>query len=518
MVLRKPYAFIIKNFKKIHILLLVLSIYIFFTNSQIMSFVNEFIATNTYNPLIESIRNYISPLNYLVLLVVIGISAILIYVLHYKKKPWKAYLLPFLSYIFIYGVVMSTAGYFNKYGDDSTIVTIRALSQLLQLGSLLQYAIFVLLFIRITGVDLKKFDFVHDEEYLEIKEEDREEFEINVEFDKESVVRFLKKQVRQAKYLYHEHPIIFNTIFAGVFLILMGYGYYYFGILHKTYQEREKFSALSYDIVIEKSYFTDKNYSGDIINSKKDYVAVIVRVKNNGLQRALNISRFHLLNRNHMYSSTNDQNPSFKDLGSIYPTRELKAGEEVKFYLVFEVDKNLSNNNFALYYQDIRNNEALLTRKIKLKPVDLHKTETVTTKKINEPMTLSGIGISKSKIDLTEANILDEASYSIYACTFVNNCSMVHQTVQNPGGKILALSFDAADFDDQDFVDFSMTYGKIIYKDNKEKTYTMNLVNAVSKDYEGTKLYLKVPNEISEATSLQFIYRIRNREYVYQIK
>ena len=167
MVLRKPYAFIIKNFKKIHILLLVLSIYIFFTNSQIMSFVNEFIATNTYNPLIESIRNYISPLNYLVLLVVIGISAILIYVLHYKKKPWKAYLLPFLSYIFIYGVVMSTAGYFNKYGDDSTIVTIRALSQLLQLGSLLQYAIFVLLFIRITGVDLKKFDFVHDEEYLE---------------------------------------------------------------------------------------------------------------------------------------------------------------------------------------------------------------------------------------------------------------------------------------------------------------------------------------------------------------
>ena len=54
MVLRKPYAFIIKNFKKIHILLLVLSIYTLFKDNQVMTFVGSFIDTNSYNPMFDS--------------------------------------------------------------------------------------------------------------------------------------------------------------------------------------------------------------------------------------------------------------------------------------------------------------------------------------------------------------------------------------------------------------------------------------------------------------------------------
>ena len=516
MVLRKPYAFILKNFKKIHILMLALSIYIYFKDNQIAQFVNQFIATNTYNPMVESIRDYISIFPYFVLAVMIIISAILIYVLHYKKKPWKAYLIPFISSLFIFFVIMATARYFNHYGDESTLAAIRTISQLLQMCSLIQYAVFILLFIRITGLDLKKFDFAHDQEYLEIHEEDREEFEVNFELDKDRVVRFFKKKTRQMKYLYQEHPLIFNILFGIVIVGVLGYTYYYFGILNRTFKEGQSFNALSYKVTIEKSYFTDKDYGGNLIKEGKDYVAVIVRMKNNGRKRAITPDRFHLLNKNHMYSYTRLVDSSFKDLGATYPKRELANGEEVTFYLVYEVDQGLSSRQFVLYYQDIQEKD-LRYRKVKLSPEDLHQIKTVTTKKVGEEMQISGIFVDKKHIQLTGTTLEDKAAYSVLSCT-AQGCSVASKTITNDGGKIFALYFASLDFDATDFLTFSINYGHIKYKDSTGKNHIFKIKKTVDEDYLGQALYIKVPQDFESATSIQLIYTIRNKSYVFAIK
>ena len=49
MIIRKPYAFLIKHFKKIHIILLFLSAFIYYKHLQITSFVNEFMRLETYD-------------------------------------------------------------------------------------------------------------------------------------------------------------------------------------------------------------------------------------------------------------------------------------------------------------------------------------------------------------------------------------------------------------------------------------------------------------------------------------
>ena len=64
---------------------------------------------------------------------------------------------------------------------------------LLNIIYLPQYVIFIIFGIRFLGIDLKKFGFKEDEEYLDIKEEDREEFEVNIEFDKDKITRNFKK-------------------------------------------------------------------------------------------------------------------------------------------------------------------------------------------------------------------------------------------------------------------------------------------------------------------------------------
>ena len=59
MILRKPYAFLIQYFQRIHLILLGLSFYIFYKTSALRSFVSEFIRTESYNTELESINGYI---------------------------------------------------------------------------------------------------------------------------------------------------------------------------------------------------------------------------------------------------------------------------------------------------------------------------------------------------------------------------------------------------------------------------------------------------------------------------
>ena len=59
MILRKPYAFLIKNFKKINIILLALVIFILWKNLSLYSFVKDYIQTGIYNTKFDSINNYI---------------------------------------------------------------------------------------------------------------------------------------------------------------------------------------------------------------------------------------------------------------------------------------------------------------------------------------------------------------------------------------------------------------------------------------------------------------------------
>ena len=68
MIIRKPYAFLMKYFRKIHILLLMLSIFIFYKTNTFYSFVKQYMKTGVYNPYIESVKNYASDFLYLLLL------------------------------------------------------------------------------------------------------------------------------------------------------------------------------------------------------------------------------------------------------------------------------------------------------------------------------------------------------------------------------------------------------------------------------------------------------------------
>lgn len=518
MIIRKPYAFLIKNFKKIHIFLLLLCCYIYYKNTQTRSFVSEFLQLGTYDSYYEPITDYVSGLAIISLLIVIGLSLALVIVLRHKKKPWKLYIIPVLSYSFMLIVFLFTISYFNGYEDGTGTTAIRAINDLLFMSAIPQYVVIIIFLIRIFGIDLNKFDFKSDEEYLELSNEDKEEIEISINIDKESFRRTFKRLLRNIKYIYEEHKLIVHVLAVILLIISLASIYNYVFIVHKSYREGDVIETNGYSIDVHHSYFTNKDYHGEVISKGSNFVILDVTIQNNASEREVNFNRFHIMNRTHNYSPTyRTYAVDFQDLGTIYDKLTLKNGEKKRMLLVYKVDKELDSDKFVLYYQEIENNKPYL-RKIKLNMEDLSTIDKQKEKSLKENQIIS-VGDDSYSFSIEEYLITNQISYNTRYCSSNYTCYSKANIVQAKAGKLLLqIFFTSGTFTGKDFVDFSMEYGKIVYIDNKGKSQDVSIVDAINRSYDGNYMYLEVPEGLQEASEIRLVYTVRNKEYTYRLK
>lgn len=518
MIIRKPYAFLIKNFKKIHIFLLVLCCYIYYKNMQTRSFVTEFLQLGTYDSYNEPITNHVNFFVVLCLLLVIGLSIGLVVLLRHKKKPWKLYVVPVVAYVFMLGVFIGAVAFFGTYEDGSGTTGIRAVSDLLFMSAIPQYVVMVILLMRIFGVDLNKFDFKSDEEYLDLDSEDREEIEINIDIDKESFKRTFKRLSRNLGYFYQEHKFILNVLFTGMFVALLSYSYYFVFVVHKSYREGDVIQTSGYTVTLNDSYYTDKNYNGTVISKDSSFVIIDLTIKNNVGRRDMNFNRFHIMNGTHNYSTTfKTYELDFQDLGKTYDAKTIEHGETFELIMVFKVDKSLNKNKFVLYYQELDNDKPYL-RKIKLNITDLSeiKKENVTTLKEVQEIEF---GHEKKDFLIEDIQFGDQFNYSYQSCHSTGSCYAASELVKaSIGKKILKVDFASNTLEGKDFVDFSAKYGKIVYINSKGKTREISMEDAVKRKYNGKYLYFKVPADMETASLIRFEYTLRNHQYRYRVK
>ena len=513
MILRKPYALLIQYFQRIHLVLILCSAYIFYKIISLRNFVADFLRTESYNAYYESISEYINIGVIISILVIIIASIILIILLRYKKKPWKIYLIPVFEYAIMLGVLLYVKNFFDSYNELSTITSIMAGRDLLNIVYIPQFVVFIIFGIRFLGIDLNKFGFKDDEEYLDIKEEDREEFEVNIDFDKDKITRNIKKFLRNAKYVYLEHRLICNSIIIILLVSISGYTYYYFGVLNRTYGEGNTFSANYYDITINSSYLTTRDSRGTVITSNDDtaYLVINLTVKNNASRRSINIDRFRVMNKSEQFRYVTREYDNFKDLGNSYSTdRQLSTGDEVTFILVYKVDTSLAPNKYVLYYHDVTNN--ILLKKIKLNVQDVREVETVDTKNLNEEMTFD----NENTITFTNATISNSTIYNIYGCDDTTGCGIKTRDLTLTNNKILTLSFTSNNFTGKSFIDFSSIYAKIKYEDNNGNVKRVAATSLLN-DYNGNYAYFSVPSDISDNSTIDLIFTFRNRRYIYHL-
>ena len=513
MIIRKPYAFLIKNFRKIHIALLLLSLFVAYKLVDVNSFVSEFMRLGIY-----SYRDPISShitflLLFIIFLLIVG-SASLISLLVYKKKPWKVYLFPLIDYVSLFFVLMMIRSFFNSYTYGVETTDLRFSRDLLMIFIIAQVLAIGIFVMRILGLDVHKFQFNIDKEFLELSEEDREEVEIGLNIDKNSFIRAWKRTIRHLKYFYIEHKGICLGILS-IFVIVTGYRLFvYIFITNRSYSEGDIYRANGYTFRVNQVYYTDKDYKGQEIENDSSFVIVDLTMQNNASPRTIYLENFHIKNTDNDYVTTRKIYANeFQDLGVAYESEKtLQRNEILNCIIIYKVDKKLKKNKFVLFYQEAGG----YLRKIKLNVKDISKVSDATTLKMGDEMPL-GIISKDDTIVFDYYDFVNATSYTTKECHSGNCVYRKEDFTVNGDYRILKIEFSSDTYEAKNMIDFLKNYGKLIYKDSNGDDEEVEYANPIGKTYYGKNIFLKVPVEIESATDIRFEFVVRNKKYIYQI-
>lgn len=516
MIIRKPYAFLIKNFRKIHVVLMLLGFFIFYKTIDTFLFVNEFMNVGVYDIYANPVSSHISSIYMLSIFIVIVGSVSILFLLRHKNKPWKSYLICIVVYTLLFFSLSMIKGFFTSYTemvDSANIRLARDILILVIIGQLPTIGIYIM---RFFGIDFKKFNFDVDLETLDLKDEDREEVEINVDFDFNNVRRLIRKFIRNVGYFYKEHKIISISLITIVLFIIIYNTYMFIFVVNRTYRQGQLYNANGYTIRATNSYFTDKDASGNIISDDSYFVIVEFIVKNNLEDRVFNTDNFHLKSGLRSYSSTEATYQSeFEDLGNCYSkVKTIKNGEEVKFIVVYKVNKSFLSRKAVIYYQE--KDGLFKLRKIKLKVKDLSTVKKATELNLGDMFDIT-IMENDESLSFDRVSFDKNVTYRTNKCN-TERCDQSNKNYSaKEGHSILSIDFGSDVFESEDMIDFLTKYGKIVYKDNKGKTRESSIESAIDKRYYGKVVFIDVLDEIALSEDVSINIVMRNKSYNYHL-
>lgn len=516
MIIRKPYAFLIKNFRKIHVALLLIGLYILYKTFDTVQFVNRFMDYGIYDLYADPISGHITFwMRVAILLVVAGTIALLFLLLH-KKKPWKAYLTPIIVYVLLFFVLGMISSFFRTYTETVDAADLRLSRDLLMIfmvGQLPALGVFV---VRIFGLDVKKFDFNSDLEELNLSEEDRAEVEVSFDFDINTIKRGYKRFKRNAGYFYTEHKFITRAVVLLIIGIIAYNCYSFFFVTNKVYKQGDSYEANGYTINVGNAYLSNKDGAGKIISNNSNFVVVSITVKNNIEPRNLDISNFHLLAGTKNYEVTETTYAKeFEDFGTSYKkVKKLKRDESVTFIAIYKVDKEIPKNKFVLCYQEKSGLYKL--RQIKLKVKDVSKIQDTEVVALGDYFDVPIYG-KEDSLSIDSVVYASTVTYNTNSCTSTE-CNVKTNSYTAPEGyKIMEITFSSDEYEAKNMIDFLNKYGRINYKDSRGKAKDMGIEVAITKKYFGKKVYLTVPADFESFEEVSLDIIIRDKHYSYQL-
>lgn len=495
MILRKPYAFLIKHFMIIHIALTGLMIYVCTQYQNIITFIKQYI-NNTAS--ISTANTIISTLVFLAIFIIIAISFLIFWLMKYKKKPKLLYLFNIILYLilFILTIVLSsTFASLNNIILDSK--TIRLYRDIVNMVNIAQYIFIIAMTIRTLGFDVKKFNFSADIQEMAIENGDNEEVEVNIGIDTNKIMRIIRRYLRELKYYYEENKLVIILLaIIAIIICIISISPKLFG-KERTYSQNEIITNLNFQMNVANSYKTKLKYDGTDI-SIKDKTYIITKIELLGLyneETIIDTSRFNLkIGKNDYYPSLK-QYEYFSDLGYGYNKQKLVYNTVKPYILVFIVDNNDVNKRKVLTYTDINLEE----RKIKLNPIDLDTPEEISTTNLNEELAYN-------------KTVIGDGTFKINSFEFADNYDLIYAGYNK---KILKLDTtnNTGKYNNYNFFNNFVTL-KYKKDDNEKKVKIINKTDRNEKNI----VYLEVPKEIEEANSIYLEIKIRNNLYKYIIK
>lgn len=526
MILRKPFAFFIKHFRFIHLILAICAIYLITKTNQVLSFYLEYMDIMSISPSTSVSTDLFNSLLWISAIVIILGSILIALLMKLKKKPIRFYIINIivyivliLIYIFAHSIVKSL-----EIGLVS-IRTLKMVQDFLVIAMIIQVPSAISLVIRALGFDIKKFDFERDLEELEITSEDNEEIEVNLEFDFDKFKRNVRKQIRHFKYVYFENKTIINVIFIIVLVIIGVIVYLNIGVYNRAYYENQRFNVTNYQISVNDSYKVGTDYNGNTIEDKASFVVVSLKLRSNYLDKTkFETARIALEINKHLFYPQKDYKTEFSDLGTLYTNQNITKDDN-NYIVVFEIPENYQNKKMKLKYFDYNDKEVT----VNIKPNDfkdskLYNYNLGDTIKLNDSI----LGNTTLKLDSFEVNDYFKSNYKLCIdSNCVDSYEYLVPTYTGNEDKALIKVTGNITWDETKKINgidnlykFIEIYGKVSYVLNgEEKVVNINLKQVKpNKVNDDDTYYIEVNKEVKDASKIYLSFVIRDKEYKYAVK
>ena len=534
MIFKKPYAFLIKYFRLINLALAVLTLYICYRTYSIITFFNDYVVNNYIGNYYEGFyNNYISPFLYIIiLLIIVGVSAIIILFLN-RKKPIKVYIATIIYYVVL--IIFLNIVKNRMISLETTIMTAETarIFRDLSLISIVPQIVFTILFlIRCLGFNLKKFNFEKDIKDFEIKSSDNEEVEVTFKNDGVKLKRNIRRFFREFLYYIKENKFIVIILVIILVLLIIYLIYKSFPeIIDMNYKQGDTFFSNNLKLKIDDSIITNLNYKGEVI-SEDYYVVLKLNVENTtGENINVDYKNFRLINNNFSYYPTIDQNVNFIDYGSNCYIGVLKAKTSQICSLAFKIGNNSPTKNYKIKVQNgtVYSNGVKKPKYnyITLTPAVIDEITTESTVNSGEDLSFKNSNLGNTTINLSNPIITNKYIYDYEFCNEKNECNNYKNVISVDPLKnkqvLIVLDYNI-DLDtntgiysySQSFNKIIETFGKVKYNQNGT-VYYLDIKN-VTPSTMNNQIVLETANIIEKLDNLYISFIIRNKEYLVKIK
>lgn len=535
MILRKPYAFLVKHFKFIHVLLTLVLAFLFYRTMVILNFLNEYIASSQTS-VIDNLTNTIFSIwMFFLPFLIIVLSIIIISLMAVKKKPIVLYIFNIILAIAI--LILYNISY-SVFAQMEAIIlearTIRLLRDFIAMLEIFQLISMIMALIRATGFDIKKFNFNKDLVELEIEETDNEEFEINLEVDTNEVQRKVNRIRRFAKYIYYENKFLIDVgILVGISTICFAI-YMSIGIYDREVEENTMFSTTSFHLGITKSYMTNKDYKGNFLLDDEILVVLELTVRSKGKPKKFDTAMATLKVGNRNFYHNEKYKENIMDLGHTYLDSLISSSFE-KHLLVFKIPKEFEDEKMTFIYTDridyVNNGVNSKYIRLKIEPIKIDTNVKQKTLDLGSELNFKNSVFEETKMSIKSAQI--EASFreNYQFCASVKECytsaEFINPNYNSNDEKAILKINGTLEIDDDVVLDRIYTLYHLIYyfstlkyeKDGKiiTQSVTMNRVRP-SKFNPQDIYYIEVAEDTMNADKIWLHFHVRNKEYDYQIK
>lgn len=527
MILRKPFAFLIKHFRLFHFIMLILMAYVMYSCNTILSFFSEYLNSTMILIDHEVVLTLYSPFLFVAIAFIFIINIIILILMLFKKKPFKFYIVNLLITISTFIILIISKNTLSNL--ELTLVEVRVL-KLIQdfvlISILLQIVPCVVVAIRATGFNIKKFDFKKDLEELDIESKDSEEFEVNLEVETDTYKRKYRKFVRYLKYIYVENKYLFTILCSILFAAICFLVYLNQTIYNKVYSENETLKTNDFYFNVVDSYMTNTDYKGNVIDPSYSFVIAKVNARTLSIiEKVLSVGRIALHVNDHNIYHTTKYKTEFSDLG-IYYNNEQINNIFSSYILVFKIPNSYVDDQMFIHYFDTNHK----TIRIKLSPERLDENISETSFHLQEVSLLKDSILKNSTITLQNSELNPEFVLSYNYCVTndecINSSERIKPILNTNYDKVLLKVIGSFEVDNSLVIakpitlfQFLEKYGSVVYTIGEQEYVVSNLTQVLpTKISDSNTIYFEVPSSIMNADKIQFKIKIRNYIYIYNLK